>query len=102
MSNTIAMELHEEIVTDLQYKLEQLENEVDDLSEEIEDNKEEYKETIEDLEKKIVDTLNDQKVHIEGDDRDEAYNFGVDVCIDCVEDKFKELLNKLGGYRDVE
>ena len=95
--NTISMELHEEIVTDLQYKLEQLERENDDLNEEIEDSKEEYKETIEGLEKKIIDTLNDQKVHIEGDERDEAYNYGIDVCIYYVDDKFKELLNKLGG-----
>lgn len=97
MSNTIAMELHEEIVTDLQYKLEQLENEVDDLNEEIEDNKQEYKETIEDLEKKVVDTLNDKKVRIECDESDEAYNYAIEVCICYVEDTFKELLNKLGG-----
>ena len=102
MSNTIGMELHEEIVTELQYKLEQLEREADDLNEEIEDNKDEYKETIEDLKKKIVDTLNDKKVRIECDERDEAYNYGIDVCICYVDDKFKELLNKLGGYRDVE
>lgn len=25
-----------------------------------------------------------------GDDRDESYNFGIDICIDCVEDSFKE------------
>jgi chaperonin cofactor prefoldin len=102
MSNTIGMELHEEIVTDLQYKLEQLENEVDDLNEEIEDNKDEYKETIENLEKKIVDTLNDKKVRIEGDERDEAYNYAIEVCVYYVEDMFKELLNKLGGNKDVE
>ena len=95
--NTISMELHEEIVTDLQYKLEQLERENDDLNEEIEDSKEEYKETIEGLEKKIIDTLNDEKVRIECDERDEAYNYGIDVCIYYVDDKFKELLNKLGG-----
>ena len=76
MRNTIGMELHEEIVTDLQYKIEQLERENDDLNEEIEDNKQEYKETIEDLEKKIVETFNDEKVRIE--------------------DMFKELLNILG------
>lgn len=96
MSNTIGMELHEEIVTDLQYKLEQLEREVDDLNEEIEDNKEEYKETIEDLEKKIVDTMNDKKIR-EYSDADEAYNYAIEVCVCCVEDMFKKLLNKLGG-----
>lgn len=101
MRNTIAMELHEEIVTDLQYKLEQLECENDDLNEEIEDNKEEYKETIEDLEKKIVDTLNDKKVR-EYSDTDESYNYGIEVCICYVDDMFKELLNKLGGYKDAE
>ena len=95
--NAILMELHEEIVTELQYKLEQLERENDDLNEEIEDNKEEYKETIEDLEKKIVDTLNDKKVRIEYDERDEAYNYAIEVCICYAEDIFKELLNKLGG-----
>lgn len=46
--------------------------------------------TIEELRNKIIDTLNDQKVRIEGDERDEAYNYGIDVCIDCVEDSFKE------------
>ena len=96
MSNTIATELHEEIVTELQYKLEQLEREVDDLNEEIEDNKHEYKETIEDLEKKIIDTLNDKKVR-EYSDADEAYNYAIEVCICYVEDMFKELLIKLGG-----
>lgn len=101
MSNTIAMELHEEIVTDLQYKLEQLENEVDDLNEEIEDNKQEYKETIEDLEKKIIETLEDKKCK-EYDERDENYNYGIEVSICYVDDLFKDLLNKLGGYKDVE
>ena len=96
MSNTIAMELHEEIVTELEYKLEQLENEVDDLNEEIEDNKEEYKETIEYLEKKIVDTMNDKKIR-EYSDADEAYNYAIEVCICYVDDLFKELLNKLRG-----
>ena len=97
MSNTIGIELHEEIVTDLQYKIEQLENEVYDLNEEIEDNKEEYKETIEDLEKKILEALNDEKVRIECDEREEAYNYAIEVCVCYVEDMFKELLNKLGG-----
>ena len=102
MSNTIGMELHEEIVTELQYKLEQLENEVYDLNEEIEDNKQEYKETIEDLEKKILEKLNDEKVRIECDDREESYNYAIEVCACYVKDMFKELLIKLGGYRDVE
>lgn len=96
MSNAIAMELHEEIVTDLQYKLEQLERENDDLNEEIEDNKKEYKETIEDLEKKIVEELEERKCK-EYDERDENYNYGIEVCICNVEDSFKRLLNKLGG-----
>ena len=97
MSNTISMELHEEIVTDLQYKLEQLERENDDLNEEIEDNKQEYKEIIEDLEKKILEKLNGEKVRIECDEREEAYNYAIEVCVCYVEDMFKELLNKLGG-----
>ena len=99
--NAILMELHEEIVTELQYKLEQLEREVDDLNEEIDDNKQEYKETIEDLEKNIVDTLNDKKIS-EYSDADESYNYAIEVCVCYVEDMFKELLNKLGGYKDVE
>ena len=94
--NNISVELHEEIVTDIQYKLEQLENEVDDLNEEIEDNKHEYKEAIEDLEKKIVDTLNDKKI-LEYSDADESYNYAIEVCVCYVEDMFKELLSKLGG-----
>ena len=96
MSNTIPTELHEEIVTELQYKLEELEREVDDLNEEIEDNKEEYKETIEDLEKKVIETLNDKKVR-EYSDTDESYNYAIEVCICYVEDLFKDLLDGLGG-----
>lgn len=94
MSNTIQMELHEEIVTELQYKLEQLESENDDLNEEIEDNKEEYKEIIENLEKKIVDTLNDRKI-CEYSKEDTSYNYAIEVCICYVEDLFKETLNKI-------
>lgn len=45
--------------------------------------------TIEELRNKIIDTLNDQKFH-EYDERDENYNYGIDICIDCVEDIFKE------------
>ena len=96
MSNTIAMELHEEIVTELQYKLKQLENEVYDLNEEIEDNRQEYKEAIADLEKKIVDTMNDKKIR-EYSDADEAYNYAIEVCVCYVEDIFEDLLKKLGG-----
>ena len=92
--NNISMELHEEIVTELQYKLEQLEREVDDLNEEIEDNKEEHKETIEYLEKKILEKLNDERVRIECDDREEAYNYAIEVCACYVEDLFKDLLKK--------
>lgn len=101
MSNTIAMELHEEIVTELQYKVEELEREVDDLNEEIEDNKQEYKEIVENLETRIVGILNYKKVR-EYSDTDKYYNYAIEVCICYVEDIFKELLNKLGGYEDVE
>lgn len=101
MSNKIEMELHEEIVTELQYRVDELKRENDYLSEEIEDNKEEYKETIEDLEKKIVDTLNDKKVR-EYSDTDKYYNYAIEVCICYVDDIFKELLNKLGEYKDAE
>ncbi len=96
MSNTIPTELHEEIVTELQYKLEELEREVDDLNEEIEDNEQEHKETIEDLEKKVIETLNDKKVR-EYSDTDESYNYAIEVCICYVEDLFKDLLDRLGG-----
>ena len=94
MSNTIQMELHEEIVTDLQYKVEELERENDGLIEEIEDIKEEYKDVIKDLEKKITKELEERKCK-EYDERDENYNFGIEVCICHVEDIFKALLNKL-------
>lgn len=80
MSRTIGMELHEEIVTELQYKVEELERDVDDLNEEIADNEQAYIETIVDLEKKILETL--------------------EVCICYVEDLFEDLLNKLGGYKN--
>lgn len=96
MSNTIPIELHEEIVTDLQYRLEELERENDDLNEEIEDNKKEYKETVADLEKKILEALENKRC-IEYDEADKSYNYGIDVCICYVEDLFNELLNKLGG-----
>lgn len=101
MSRTIEMEIHEEIVTELQYKVEELERDVDDLNEEIADNEQACKETIADLEKKILETLEDKKCK-EYDERDENYNYGIDVCICHVEDLFKELLNKLGGYKIVE
>ena len=83
MSNTIPTELHEEIVTELQYKLEELEREVDDLNEEIE-------------EKKVIETLNDKKVR-EYSNTDESYNYAIEVCICYVEDLFKDLLDGLGG-----
>lgn len=101
MNNKISMELHEEIVTELQYRVDELQRENDYLNEEIEDSKEEYKETIEDLGKNIVDILNDKKVR-EYSDTDESYNYAIEVCICYVEDLFKELLNKLGGNKDVE
>lgn len=47
--------------------------------------------TTEELRNKIIDTLNDHKIRIEGDDRDESYNFGIDICIGCVEDIFENL-----------
>lgn len=46
--------------------------------------------TIEELRNKIIDTLNDQKVGIEGDERDEYFNYGVDTCIGYIEDIFEE------------
>lgn len=95
MSRTIGMELHEEIVTELQYKLEELERDVDDLNEEIADNEQAYKETIVDLEKKILETLENKKCK-EYDERDENYNYGIEVCICNVEELFNDLLNKLG------
>ena len=49
------------------------------------------------LEKKILEKLNDEKVRIECDDREEAYNYAIEVCACYVEDMFKELLIKLGG-----
>lgn len=95
------MELHEEIVTELRYRVDELQRENDYLNEEIEDSKEEYKEIIESLEGRIVEALGNRKCK-EYDERDENYNYGIEVCICYVEDTFKELLNELGGYRDVE
>lgn len=99
MSRAIGMELHEEIVTELQYKVEELERDVDDLNEEIADNEQAYKEAIEDLEKKILETLDDKKCK-EYDEADESYNYGIEVCICYVEDLFNDLLYKLGGCKD--
>lgn len=90
------MELHEEIVTELQYRVDELQRENDYLNEEIADNEQAYKETIEDLKKKILETLEDKKCK-EYDGTDESYNYGIEVCICYVEDLFKDLLNKLGG-----
>ena len=53
-------------------------------------------ETIEDLEKKILETLEDNKCK-EYDERDENYNYGIEVSICYVEDLFNELLKKIGG-----
>ena len=46
--------------------------------------------TITELRNKIIDTLNDQKIRIEGDERDEYFNYGIDTCIGCIEDIFEE------------
>lgn len=45
--------------------------------------------TIEELRNKIIDTLNDQKC-IEYDERDENFNYGIDICISYIEDIFEE------------
>lgn len=41
------------------------------------------------LRNKIIDTLNNQKCRIEADERDENYNYGIDICISAVEEIFK-------------
>lgn len=41
------------------------------------------------LRNKIIDTLNDQKCRIEADERDENYNYGIDICISVVKEIFK-------------
>ena len=41
------------------------------------------------LRNKIIDTLNNQKCRIEADERDENFNYGIDICIDAIEDIFK-------------
>lgn len=46
--------------------------------------------TIEELKNKIIDKLNDQKVRVEGDERDEYFNYGVNTCIVYIEDIFEE------------
>lgn len=44
--------------------------------------------TITELRNKIIDTLNNQKC-IEYDERDENFNYGIDICIGCIEDIFE-------------
>lgn len=41
------------------------------------------------LRNKIIDTLNNQKCRIEADERDENFNYGIDICISAVEEIFK-------------
>lgn len=41
------------------------------------------------LRNKIIDTLNNQKCRIEADERDENFNYGIDICISTVEEIFK-------------
>ena len=41
---------------------------------------------ITELRNKIIDTLNEQKIRIEGDERDEFFNYGIDTCIGYIED----------------
>lgn len=45
--------------------------------------------TITELRNKIIDTLNEQKIRIEGDERDEFFNYGIDYCISVIEEIFK-------------
>lgn len=40
------------------------------------------------LRNKIIDTLNDRKCR-EYDERDENYNYGIDICISTIEEIFK-------------
>lgn len=40
------------------------------------------------LRNKIIDTLNDRKCR-EYDERDENYNYGIDICISAIEEIFK-------------
>lgn len=49
MSNTISMERHEEIVTELQYKIEKLEDEAYLLHDKLDDTIQEYEEEIDEL-----------------------------------------------------
>lgn len=44
---------------------------------------------ITELRNKIIDTLNEQKIRIEGDERDEFFNYGIDTCIGYIEDIFE-------------
>lgn len=41
------------------------------------------------LRNKIIDTLNNQKCRIEADERDENFNYGIDICISAIEEIFK-------------
>lgn len=50
--------------------------------------------TTEELRNKIIDILNDQKVRIEGDERDEYFNYGVDTCVGYIEDILKNTMHQ--------
>lgn len=47
--------------------------------------------TITELRNEIINTLNDQKIRIEVDERDEYFNYGIDTCISYIEDIFENL-----------
>ena len=52
--------------------------------------------TITELRNEIINTLNNQKISIDSDERDEYFNYGIDICIDAIEDIFEkcEVLEK--------
>ena len=46
--------------------------------------------TIEELRNEIINSLKKEKHRIIYDERDDFYNYGIDVCISIIEDIFKE------------
>lgn len=47
--------------------------------------------TITELRNEIINTLNNQKISIDSDERDEYFNYGIDTCISYIEDIFENL-----------
>lgn len=45
--------------------------------------------TITELRNEIINTLKNHKIRIDADERDEYFNYGIDICISAIEEIFK-------------